>query len=111
MNVPVLQRANVPTPASGYVYYFNDSDNSNALTYKDEDGNFFVIGAGIPMNSISAQDCACELADKIVDAASCALGKGTMTPTEYSTLVGSLNIQVVNQYNSGTNTWTTTITS
>lgn len=112
MNIPISLRANVATPPTGTVNLFLDSANANSLTYKDEAGLFFVIGSGTQSATVFGDcECACELAKEIIEAANCALEKGTITAAEYTTLVNGVNITSTSTPNQQTGACTSTVTS
>lgn len=77
--------ASVPTPAIGYVtYFFNTSDN-NALYYKTADGTV-LIGTS---TSLVCDPCLCADAAKTLCAWNQGLLEGTLTQVQYSLLVAS----------------------
>lgn len=108
MNIEILARVSVSTPASGYGNLFLDSDNSNSLTYKDSLGDFHVINGS---NCCCDDDCACELATKITEEASCLANKGVLTGAEYISIIQSLNIVSTSYFDEKTQTCTKTITN
>lgn len=94
MNIPILARANVPTPAAGLVYLFLDADNNNILSYKDENCNFFIYsqGSNLAIANAGVDSCLCD----IVSTLSCQFGKsvakGIMTMADFNTWWGNINI-------------------
>lgn len=94
MNIPILTRANVPTPPAGEVFLFLDADNNNVLSYKDENCNFFLFseGSNLIITNAGVDDCLC----KIVEALTCQFGKavakGIMTPADFQIWWSNINI-------------------
>ena len=94
MNIPILNRANVPTPPAGEVYLFLDADNSNILSYKDSNCNFFVYSSGsnLVITNTGVDECLCDIVKEL----SCQFGKsvarGITTMADFQSWWENINI-------------------
>lgn len=84
---PYLNRSQVATPDEGFFSIFYDKDNGNLLTSKSFEGNFQPLA-----NPIVIDDCLCEITEKIINAATCGLSKGTITAEQYESIVDNINL-------------------
>src|SRR3990167_10204995 len=94
MNIPILNRANVPTPSTGTVYLFLDADNGNILSYKDSSGNFYVYtsGSNLVISNAGVDECLCDIVKEL----SCQFGKsvarGIMTMADFQSWWENINV-------------------
>ena len=94
MNIPILNRANVPVPPAGEVFLFLDADNNNVLSYKDENCNFFLYsqGSNLIIANAGVDNCLCD----IVEALTCQFGKsvakGVLSMDDFNSWWGNINI-------------------
>jgi len=94
MNIPILSRANVPTPPVGEVYLFLDADNGNILSYKDSNGNFCVYtsGSNLVITNQGVDECLCDIVKEL----SCQFGKsvarGIMTMADFQSWWENINV-------------------
>lgn len=107
--IPVAQRANVPTPPADQVYLFLDSDANNALTYRRDDGLFFVLSAGTA--SAGQPGCECDLAEELAEAVSCGLKNGTVTAADAVTLLAAIKFYTVTTVDPNTGSFTSSLST
>lgn len=94
MNIEILKRQDVPTPAAGKVYLFLDADNNNILSYKDENCVFNVYKAegGLAIDNIGVDDCICDIVKDLSQALGKSASKGVITMPEFNTWWDNINI-------------------
>lgn len=94
MNIPILARANVPTPPAGEVYLFLDSDNNNVLSYKDENCAFFLYsqGSNLVIANAGVDSCLCDIVESLTCQFGKAVAKGIMTMADFNTWWLNINI-------------------
>ena len=94
MNIPILQRANVPTPPAGEVYLFLDADNNNVLSYKDENCNFFLYSAGsnLVIANAGVDSCLCDIVEALTCQFGKAVAKGIMSMSDFNDWWLNINI-------------------
>jgi hypothetical protein len=111
MTIPVQTRASTPIPAADEAWIFLDSENGNAFTIKYHDCSYAVVGS-MPSASFHGDcDCACDLAKEVVEAASCSLEKGMITPEQYLSIINGLNLYSVSTPNPDTGACSNSITT
>lgn len=89
MDIIVGTPASIATPAAGYVTLFINTEANNQLYAKFSDGT-------VEPYSSTSSESASGIASAWLDGVMCALKKGTITATEYQSIVNSgLTIQTV----------------
>lgn len=113
MNIPILNRINVPTPPTGEVYLFLDADNSNVLSYKDSSGNFFIYssGSGLIISNVGVDEHLCDIVKEL----SCQFGKsvarGILTMADFQTWWLNINIYRTHTADPSTGSYVDSISS
>ena len=94
MNIPILNRANVPTPDAGLVFLFLDADNNNILSYKDENCNFFLYseGSNLAIANVGVDNCLCDIVSTLTCQFGKSVAKGVMSMTDFNDWWANINI-------------------
>jgi len=94
MNIPILNRSNVPTPPAGEVYLFLDADNNNVLSYKDENCNFYLYsqGSNLTIANVGVDNCLCDIVETLTCQFGKAVAKGVMTMNDFNSWWSNINV-------------------